>query len=517
MAYAIGIDLGTTNSVISVCRRRVPETVHIDGRSTLPSVVSFRDNGSVLVGQAAKARVLLSPDKTVSSSKRFMGDRRKTYRVGHKSLTAVNVASMVIKKLVEGARDTLREDIWDAVITVPAYFNEAQREDTRRAGEEAGLNVLRLMPEPTAAALAYGLDKRKDQTIMVYDLGGGTFDVSLLSVRGNKFDVKAVGGDTQLGGDDFDEIMMAWANEHFRAQSGLDLFRGLSRETLLARQRLKEACETAKIELSEASSAVIAVPDCLGKHLELEISRLEFNTLVSPLLQRTVESMKAVLRDAGLRACDVDRVILVGGSTKSRLVQEVVTDEIKEPYVAERVDEVVAHGAAIMASSLFLPEEDMAPIEVTEVTGHTLGIDMLSDNNQVVFRPIIPRQTKYPCRRGFLGSTSRPMQDQVDIHVFRGEAAAPTQNVYLGELSLPVREPEKELLPIGAIFELDADGIIHFTAVQLPRGPALQPIIQFAMERDAELELETVDALIQNGQAHAKTVDISYTKEPAQE
>jgi len=467
----------------------------------------------MLVGQAAKARVLLSPETTVSSCKRYMGDKHKAYRIGHKTLTPVNMATMILRKLIESARQSLGDEIWDAVITVPAYFNEAQREDTRRAGEEAGLNVLRLMPEPTAAALAYGLDKGKDQTIMVYDLGGGTFDVSVLSVNGNRFDVKAVGGDSRLGGDDFDEILMAWANEHFRDETGLDLFRGLNRETLLARQRLKEACETAKIELSESSSATIAVPDCLGKHLELEISRLEFNTLVAPLLHRTVQSMKAVLRDAGIRACDVDRVILVGGSTKSKLVQEVVTDEIKEPYVAERVDEVVAHGAAIMASTLFLPEEDSTPIEVTEVTGHTLGIDMLSDDKEVVFRPIIARQTRYPCRRGFLGSTSREMQDQVDLHVFRGEETDPTQNVYLGELSLPIREPDKDSLPIGAIFELDADGIIHFTAVQLPRGQALQPIIQFAMERNAELELNTVDALIRNGQAHAKTVDISYTKD----
>jgi molecular chaperone DnaK (HSP70) len=476
----------------------------------LPSVVSFRDDGSVLVGRGAKARIILDPQNTVASAKRFMGDRSKTYKVGHRSLTPVNIAAIVLKKLVESARQSLGADIWDAVITVPAYFDDAQREDTKRAGEEAGLHVLRLMPEPTAAALAYGLDKGKDQTIMVYDLGGGTFDVSLLEVKGNSFEVKAVGGDSRLGGDDFDEALMGWANERFREHTGIDVLRGMNRESLVARQRLKEACETAKMELAESNSAMITVPDCLGFPLEQEISRLAFDQLVAPLLQRTVACMKAVLRDAKMRASDVDRVILVGGSTKMKAVQRVVADEIKEPYVAERVEEVVSHGAAIMAANLFLPEEDSTPIPVLEVTAHSLGVDVLNEQRRLTFRPIIPRQTPYPCRRGFLGSTHRPMQDSADISVFRGESTDPAQNVCLGKLSLPVNPPQTELVPIGAIFELDADGIIHFTALQLPRSPDLNPVFLHAQENNGELDLRLVDELIRNGQAKSKTIDVKY-------
>lgn len=516
---AVGIDLGTTNSVVSICRRNIPVTVPVDGQSALPSVVSFRDDGSVLVGRAAKARIMISPEKTVSSAKRFMGDRRKIYRIGHRSLSPTNIATIILRRLVESASQKLEKKVWDAVITVPAYFNEAQREDTKRAGEEAGLNVLRLVPEPTAAAIAYGLDKGKDQTIMVYDLGGGTFDVSILAVKKNTFEVRAVGGDTQLGGDDFDQILMTWASEKFFRQTGVSPRSCGVREGMVAQQRLKEACETAKMELSESKSAVISVPEYLGRPLEIEISRLEYNTLITPLLQKTVQCMKSVLRDARMGTCDIDRVILVGGATKTRLVKEVIADEIKEPYIAEHVDEVVSHGAAIMAASLFVPGEDLRPaedvlpaIQVTDVIGHSLGVDALGEDEAVVFIPIIPRQSHYPCRRGFLGSTSRQMQTQVDMRVYRGESRDPAQNFYLGELSLPVKPPQKEPVPIGAIFELDANGIIHFTAVQLPITRELQPIVQYAMEHAGELDLQVVDKLIEKGLAGTKTVDIKYAE-----
>ena len=506
MPHAIGIDLGTTNSVVSILRRGVVETLPVDGRSTMPSVVSFRNDGSVLVGQAAKARLLLDPENTVASAKRFMGDLTKTYPVGGKSLTPAHIGSMVLKRIVAAARESLGEDIWDAVITVPAYFTEAQKEDTKRAGEEAGLNVLRLIPEPTAAAIAYGFDKEKDQRLMVYDLGGGTFDVSILEVQDNRFAVKAVGGDSRLGGDDFDWKILEWAGKKFQAQTGIDLLGNTTKAGMVARQRLKEAAETAKIELSQANSAILAVPDCLGHPLELEISLSEYNELIAPLLQRTVDAMKSVLSDAKLSPDDIDRVILVGGSTKNQAVREIVACEIKEPYIAERVDEVVSHGAAIVATNLFLP--DAVEIQVTDMTGHSLGVDMLDERNELFFKPIIPRQTTYPCRQGVIGYTLRPKQTEAQLRVFRGENHNPEKNTDLGELILPISPPPEEIVPVAAIFELDADGIIHFTAVQLPVGSLSQPIRQYAEERNGALDLPAVDALIKSGQAKTKKVEV---------
>ena len=280
MSYAIGIDLGTTNSVVSVYRRGVAETLPVDGRAALPSVVSFRPDDSVLVGQPAKSRLLLDPENTIASAKRFMGDRAKRYPIGRRSLSPPDVAALVLGKLKASSEAALGEQIWDAVITVPAYFTEAQREDTKRAGEEAGFNVLRLIPEPTAAAIAYGLDKGKDRALMVYDRGGGTFDVSILQVRGNSFEVKAVGGDGELGGDDFDAAIAAWAAAQFHAQTGLDVSTDTSRQGLTARQRLKEASETAKIELSQSERAELSIPDFLGHSLDLELKLTQYNTLI---------------------------------------------------------------------------------------------------------------------------------------------------------------------------------------------------------------------------------------------
>lgn len=507
MSYAIGIDLGTTNSVVSIYKRGVAETQNIDGRSTMPSVISFRPDGTILVGKTAKSRLLLDPENTVASAKRDIGDRSRTYSVGGKSLSPVDISSLILKKIIAGAKEALGEDIWDAVITVPAYFTEAQKEDTKRAGEEAGLNVLRLIPEPTAAAIAYGLDREKDQKLMVYDLGGGTFDVSILEIANNSFQVKAVGGDSCLGGDDFDLAIMAWASKKFQAETGIDLLGNSSKSGKVARQRLKEAAETAKIELSQAQSATLAVPDCLGHPLEMEIALSEYNELIAPLLQKTVDCMKSVLRDAKLDAEDIDRVVLVGGSTKNQAVKEIVTREIKEPYISERVDEVVSHGAAIVATNLFLP--DAVNIEFTDVTAHSLGVDMLNQDNKVFFQPIISRQTSYPCRTGILGYTTHPDQEAVNMNVFRGENHDPQLNVNLGELLLPISPPQSEIVPIAAIFELDADGIIHFTAVQLPPGKLSDSIVQYATEHDSALDMPAVDVLIANGQAKTKMVQVA--------
>lgn len=508
MSYAIGIDLGTTNSVVSVYRKGLVETLKIDGRSTMPSVVSFREKGDILVGQQAKSRMLIDPENTVFSSKRFMGDRGKTYLVGGKVLTPVNIASIILKQLIKGAQVALSEDIWDVVITVPAYFDELQKEDTKRAGEEAGLNVLRIIPEPTSAAIAYGLEKEKNQTIMVYDLGGGTFDISILEIRGHNFHVKAVGGDSRLGGDDFDSEIMKLAAHYFKKQTGIDIFSTNSKEGRIAQQRLKETAEKAKIDLSEAESAFIDLPDCMGHPLSLEVSLPKYNELIEPLLQHTINCMKTVFKDAKLTPKDIDRVILVGGSTKNKRVREIVAQHVKEPYIADRVDEVVSHGAAIVASNLFLPEENVRPIEISDVTAHSLGIDMIDEKERLVFHPIIPRQTSYPCRMGFLGSTIVPLQSMVKMRVFRGEDSVPDENTYLGELELPVSPPQETFVPIGVIFGLDADGIIHFTAIQLPCSPQSTPIIIYAEDHAGELDLLAVDDLIKFGDAKTKTVTI---------
>ncbi|MBD2150469.1 Hsp70 family protein [Pseudanabaena sp. FACHB-1277] len=512
MTYAVGIDLGTTNSVIAIYRRGSAETLRIDGRSTMPSVVSFRDDTNILVGQPAKSRLLLDPENTVASTKRFMGDRSKSYKLAGNSLSPVNIASLILKRLVESARKELgNAEIWDAVITVPAYFTEDQKEDTKRAGEEAGLNVLRLLPEPTAAAIAYGLDKEKDQTLMVYDLGGGTFDVSILSVTGNKFTVKAVGGNGNLGGDDFDNAIAEWTSKDFKAKTGIDLLSEKGKAAMSARQRLKEAAETAKIELSQSDRAVIAIPDCLGHPIELEITLAQYNKLIEPMLLSTVECMKSVLRDAKLSADDIDRVILVGGSTKNRAVREIVTREIKEPFTSERVDEVVAHGAAIMASSLYAP--DSVDIDVSEKTSHSLGIIMQDDSTEI-FQPVIPRQTTYPCELGVLGFTGVPHQEQVRLRVQRGENKNPDRNTNLGELMLPVSPPQNDYVPVGAVFALDADGIIHFTAVQFPLTSSVAPILSYAGDHDGSLDIGATKALIASGEAKERstTIDSGVTK-----
>jgi molecular chaperone DnaK (HSP70) len=423
-----------------------------------------------------------------------MGDRSQIYRVGGKTLTPLDIGSMILKRLVECAEKELGQPIRDVVITVPAYFTEAQKEDTKRAGEKAGLNVLKLIPEPTAAAIAYGFDKGKDQTLMVYDLGGGTFDVSILTVQQNEFKVKAVGGDSCLGGDDFDEAIMFWASSQFQAKTGIDLLNNSSRKGKIARQRLKEAAEVAKIELSQAETALIEISDCLGHPLELELSLSQYNKLIEPLLQKTIQCMRDALRDAGMSAGDIDRVILVGGSTRNRAVREIVSQEIKDPFTADRVDEVVAHGAAIVAASIV----DNLPVEVTDVTPHTYGVDMLQENNgeeELVFVAVIPRQTPYPCQYGRFATTSRPWQERVRVSVFRGEHPDPQKNTQLGQLILPIT-PQSEEVPLGVIFNLDADGILKFTMVELPRSEVITPILEYAAENGGALHITLVNQLI---------------------
>lgn len=477
MPYAVGIDLGTTNSVVSVYRRGKAETLSVDGQPTMPSVISFRD-GNLLVGKSAKSRLRIDPENSISSAKRFIGDPSKIYKAGGKSLSSIDVSSFILEQLVKSASEALGQKIRDVVITVPAYFTEAQKEDTKKAGERVGLNVLRIIPEPTAAAIAYGIEKERDQTIMVYDLGGGTFDVSILTIKGNKFEVKAVGGDSHLGGDDFDEAIITWICKEFQVKTGSDLLRNNTREGRLAKQLLKEAAEAAKIELSQSNNAEIEIPNFFDGHpLEISISLPQYNRLIEPLLKKTIDCVDSVLRDARLDSSDIDRVILVGGSTRNKAVREIVSKKIKEPYIASKVDEVVSHGAAIIASSLFTPDEDSLPIEVSDVTAHSLGIDVKNPKtNELEFAPIIPRQTAYPCRFGYMG-TARPGQTKVEITVYRGESKYPNQNTKLGSLSMPI-VPQDDVAPVVAIFELDGNGIIQFTALQLPNDPVINPIFE---------------------------------------
>jgi molecular chaperone DnaK len=509
MSYTIGIDLGTTNSTVSVYRKGMTETLDVEGQNSLPSVVSFLANGNILVGQSAKNRILMDPDNTISSSKRFIGDPSISYNIQGKKFTPTSVASHILKKLVKSARNLLGQEVWDVVITVPAYFTEAQREETKRAGEEAGLNVLRLLPEPTAAAISYGLDKNKDQLIMVYDLGGGTFDVSILEVKGNEFRVKAVDGDSALGGDDFDKKIVEWAAGKLKNQTGIDIFSDQGDSARKSLQQMKEAAENVKKTLCESSSARFSLPNVMGQSLDLEISLSEFNELITPLVEKTIKKIQSVMSDANLTAMDIDRVILVGGSTKNKIIKEKVTQCIKEPFIAERVDEAVSNGAAIVAASLSLPEEDMLPIEISDVTPHSLGLEMLNEKEEVVFCPIIKRQTAYPCKDGILGSTVFPNQEAVALKVYRGEDKDPGENTFLGELGLPISSPKNEIVPVGAIFELDKDGIIHFTAIEFSLSIDSKSVFDYAAMNEGKLHLDEVERLMLSNKVKTRSVEIN--------
>ncbi|MEO1005740.1 MAG: Hsp70 family protein, partial [Cyanobacteria bacterium J06638_38] len=385
MAYPIGIDLGTTNSVACVwCRGRL-ETIPVDGRATLPSAVSMRPDGNVLIGQAAKARSLIEPNQSVTSAKRYIGDGTTNWKIEDRIYTPIDVDALILGRLKDSASAYLNQPVTEVVITVPAYFNNNQKRDTKLAAEATGFRVLQLLPEPTAAAISYGLERGKDQTILVYDLGGGTFDVSVLTVEGNRFSVVAVDGDFHLGGDDFDLVLAEYLIGLLQKQTqeNLSPLRELlkqpermdaPRKFLVARARLKEAAEAAKIELALSDTTQVTIPDILGTLLDEEITIETYNRLIEPLVERTIAKIRDVLDAANLTEEDIDRVILVGGSIRNRLVKERVTEAVKDPFIAERVDEVVGQGAAIVASYLSSPEEDLTPIEFNNVTPFSLGV-----------------------------------------------------------------------------------------------------------------------------------------------
>lgn len=476
MGYPLGIDLGTTNSVVCVWRRGSVETIPVDGRSVMPSVIASRQDGSLLVGKAAKSKAMLDPTEAVTSAKRRMGESQAQWQLGGKIYTPVDVSAAILKRLKEAAEKTLDQPIYEAVITVPAYFNTNQKQDTKLAGEAAGFKVLQLLPEPTAAAISYGLDKGRDQTIMVYDLGGGTFDVAVLQVQGNQFKVVAVDGDFSLGGDDFDLLLVEHLIKMLQNRTKADLgFLGrlmhgqrepdTSPEMLVTRQRLKEAAEQAKIELSQADSAQVTIPSIMGVSLDEEITLTQYNRMIAPLVEKTVVKVRAVLKAAKLKADEIDRVILVGGSTHNRLVKQRLAEAVKEPWAAERVDEVVAQGAAIVAAYLSAPEVDMVPIEFTNVTPFSLGVRASKGKNLDIFQPLITKNATIPAEVEREFTTRSLNQKTVDISVFQGEQPHCKDNTFIGGFRLegipaaPAGQPQ-----IAVHFRMDDSDLLTVTA-----------------------------------------------------
>ncbi|WP_353686078.1 molecular chaperone DnaK [Thermodesulfovibrio sp. 3462-1] len=519
MGKAIGIDLGTTNSVVAVVIGGEPVVIpNQEGQRTTPSVVAFTDKGERLVGQVAKRQAITNPENTIFSIKRLMGRKYNSpevqeakKRLPYKIVEAPNgdahveimgkrysppeISAMILQKLKQAAEDYLGEPVTEAVITVPAYFDDSQRQATKDAGRIAGLNVLRIINEPTAAALAYGLEKKKEEKIAVYDLGGGTFDISILEIGEGVIEVKATNGDTYLGGDDFDIRIMDWLIEEFKKQEGIDL-----RKDRMALQRLKEAAERAKIELSSAMETEINLPfitaDASGpKHLLMKLTRAKLEQLVDDLIQKSLEPCKKALADAGLSQNQIDEVILVGGQTRTPKVQKVVQEFFgKEPHKGVNPDEVVAIGAAIQAAIL---KGEVKEVLLLDVTPLSLGIETLGG----VFTKIIERNTTIPTKKSQIFTTAADNQTAVTIKVYQGEREMAADNKLLGVFELVGIPPAPRGVPqIEVTFDIDANGILHVSAKDLATGKEQS----IKITASSGLTEEEIKRMIREAEAHAE-------------
>ena len=518
MSKIIGIDLGTTNSVVAVMEGGEPTVIpNSEGGRTTPSVVAFAKDGERLVGQVARRQAITNPENTVFSIKRFMGMRwseveaerkRVPYSVardprdrmtvklpnGEKDYTPPELSAMVLQKMRQTAEDYLGADVTRAVITVPAYFNDAQRQATKDAGKIAGLEVMRIINEPTAAALAYGLDKKKDEKIAVFDLGGGTYDISILEIGDGVFEVKATNGDTHLGGDDFDQVLIDWLVGEFKRDQGIDL----SKDSM-ALQRLKEAAEKAKMELSSTTSTDINLPFITAtsegpKHLNYQLSRAKFEQLVDDLVQRTIPPMKKALADAKLTADDIDEVVLVGGSTRMPKIQQVVADFFEqEPHRGVNPDEVVAVGAAIQGGVLAGDVKDVLLLDVTPLS---LGIETLGG----VMTPLIERNTTIPTKKMEVFSTAEDSQTTVEIHVLQGERKMALDNRTIGKFQLTGIPPAPRGVPqVEVSFDIDANGILHVAA----KDRATEKEQKVRIEASSGLSDAEIDKMVKDAESNA--------------